>query len=61
MDQKDFYYNYEIIYKFMKNIFIHPGFIKTGTTTLQNYFFEKNPKIFSLGKPYNSKNTQIKR
>ena len=61
MDQKDFYYNYEIIYKFMKNIFIHPGFTKAGTTTLQNYFFEKNPKIFSLGKPYNSKNTQIKR
>ena len=44
----------------MNNIFIHPGFEKTGTTTLQNYFFEKNPKIFLLGKPYNSKNNQIK-
>ena len=45
----------------MNNIFIHPGFEKTGTTTLQNYFFEKNPKFFSLGKPYNSKNNQIKK
>lgn len=38
----------------MTNIFIHPGFGKTGTTCMQNNFFDKHPSIFSIGRPYTS-------
>jgi hypothetical protein len=33
---------------------IHIGFPKTGTTTLQNYFFSIHPEIHFLGQPFSS-------
>jgi len=36
----------------MSNTFIHIGFPKTATTTLQNHLFSKHPGIHYLGKPY---------
>ena len=35
----------------MNNIIIHPGFGKTGTTSLQSAF-EKNDQILNIGRPY---------
>ena len=36
-------------------IFIHPGFGKSGTTTLQNSVFPKFPDINLVGRPYSLK------
>lgn len=33
---------------------IHPGFLKTATTTLQNHLFAAHPELFSLGLPHHS-------
>ena len=38
----------------MKQNVIHIGFPKTGTTSLQEYFFSKHPQINYLGQPYDS-------
>lgn len=35
-----------------KNIVIHPGFGKTGTSTLQSALFSVHPRIHNVGKPY---------
>lgn len=43
----------------MKSVFIHIGLSKTGTTFLQNNFFEKHPEIFNLGKPNFSKDENV--
>ena len=31
---------------------IHPGFIKTGTTSLQDFLFFVHPQVFALGHPH---------
>mgnify|MGYP002793357307 FL=1 len=36
----------------MSQIFIHPGFGKTGTTSIQNHLFGKHPDILSIGRPW---------
>ena len=35
----------------MKTRYIHIGYPKTGSTTLQKAFFSKHPEIFHLGVP----------
>lgn len=36
----------------MNNFILHLGFNHTGTTFLQNYFFDKHSDIINLGKPH---------
>lgn len=36
----------------MKKLLIHLGYPKTATTTIQNRFFSKHPKINYLGRPF---------
>jgi len=36
----------------MKEVFIHIGHSKTGTTTLQDHLFSKHDQIAYLGRPY---------
>src|SRR3546814_8538826 len=33
---------------------IHPGFIKTGTTSLQEFLFFAHPQVHALGHPHGS-------
>ena len=33
---------------------IHPGFIKTGTTSLQDFLFFAHPQLYALGHPHSS-------
>src|SRR3546814_20853226 len=33
---------------------IHPGFIKTGTTSLQEFLFFAHPQVHALGHPHRS-------
>lgn len=40
-------------------VFIHPGFGKTGTTTLQENFFARHPAILSIGRPYSGQAAEI--
>ena len=43
----------------MTKVFIHPGFPKTGTTTLQDYFLGPHPKIVDLAQPYSPQTKEI--
>lgn len=36
----------------MRNLFVHIGHSKTGTTTLQKHFFSRHQQISYLGRPY---------
>lgn len=36
----------------MKHIYIHIGYVKTGSTTLQNAVFKNHSQIYYLGKPF---------
>ena len=44
-----------------QNVFIHPGFGKSGTTTIQRNIFGKHSQILSIGRPYSDLNNQIRR
>ncbi len=40
-----------------KQIILHIGYPKTGTTTLQNHFFDKSELINNIGKPFSKKSS----
>lgn len=41
------------------NVIIHPGFGKSGTTSLQANLFSKHPSITSIGRPFNTKTREL--
>lgn len=43
------------------NIFIHPGFGKSGTTTIQDSIFGNHDEILSMGRPYSDLNAKIRK
>jgi hypothetical protein len=43
----------------MSQIFIHPGFGGSATTTLQEHLFNEYTEIYSIGRPYKKKKTII--
>lgn len=40
-------------------LIIHPGFEKTGTTTLQETVFRSHPEIFNIGRPFNASGKKL--
>lgn len=42
-----------------ERVFIHPGFGKSETTSLQENIFSKHEQIISLGRPWNDNNFKI--
>ena len=42
----------------MQKLYLHIGYSKTGTTTLQNYFFKIHEDINYLGRPYKNRNLE---
>jgi len=44
-----------------QHIFIHPGFGKSGTTTIQENIFGKHDQILSIGRPYSDLNSKIRK
>lgn len=45
----------------MIKTFFHPGFPKTATTTIQDYFFARHPDIASLAQPYFQSDPEIEK
>ena len=43
----------------MPKLFIHPGFPKTATTSLQDHFFGRHPQILHLAQPYDTRTREM--